>query len=238
MKAAKTFLIALPLSLFGCADMSQILQTGGDVASAAGYGNQAQLVRGIKDALELSSERASSKLSAVGGYSNNSLYRINLPSELETITSNLRRLGLGAQLDNVEALMNRGAEKAAAEAKEVFVTAVRNMSITDAMGIIRGDDTAATRYFRQQTEQTLRQRYRPIIEENLGQIGFYDQYQQFLNAYKQLPLANKPSLDLEQHVLTESLDGLFKEVATQERLIRNDPVSQGSAIIAAVFGDG
>lgn len=237
MKAFRIYLLALPLSLYGCnASMPEIMQTSADVASAAGYGNQAQLVRGIKDALELSSNRASSSLSQTGGYANNSLYRIELPANLQPIAASLRQFGLGGQLDKLEALMNQGAEKAAAEAGAVFVGAVRNMTVTDALGIVRGGDTAATDFFRQQTEASLRQRYQPIIQQNLKQIGFYNQYQQLLGAYKQLPIANKPNLDLEQHVLDQSLTGLFKEVAHQEKLIRKDPVSRGSAIIGAVFG--
>lgn len=238
MKIFKTLLIAAPLALAACnASMPQIMQTSADVASATGYGNQAQLVRGIKDALELSSGRAATSLSQTGGYSNNSLYRIELPASVQPIAKTLRQYGLGGQLDKVEALMNQGAEKAAVEAKDVFIGAVRNMTVTDALGIIRGSDTAATDYFRQQTESSLRQRYMPIIQENLKQIGFYNQYQQLLGTYKQLPIANKPDLDLEQHVLTQSLNGLFKEVANQEQLIRKDPVQRGSAIIGAVFGN-
>jgi hypothetical protein len=235
--ALKTCLLALPLSLAACnATLPQIAETGANVASAAGYNNQAQLVRGIKEALELGSNRAATSLSATGGYANNPLYRIELPANLQPITGKLRQLGLGSQLDRVESLMNQGAEKAAIEAKTVFIDAVRNMSVTDALGIVRGNNTAATDYFRTQTETSLRQRYLPIIKQNLQQIGFYNQYQQLLGTYNMLPLANKPSLDLEQHVLNMALDGLFKQVAQEEQLIRKDPVGRGSQIIGAVFG--
>jgi hypothetical protein len=237
MKALKICLIALPLTLAACnANMPQIMQTSADVASAAGYGNQAQLVRGIKETLELGSSRAATQLSEPGGYSMSSLYRIELPTNLQPITKNLRQLGLGSQLDRVEALMNQGAEKAAVEAQAVFVNAVRNMTVTDALGIVRGSETAATDYFRQQTEASLRQRYLPIIKQNLQQIGFYNQYQSLLSTYNALPLSNKPSLDLEQHVLDQSLSALFKQVAVEEQLIRKDPVGRGSAIIGTVFG--
>jgi hypothetical protein len=74
------------------------------------------------------------------------------------------------------------------------------------------------------------------LARNLQQLGFYKQYQQFLTAYQQLPLANKPELDLEQHVLTHSLDALFKQVGEEEKLIRQDPLGRGSSAIAAVFG--
>lgn len=242
MKSTKNFLIsscllALPLSLVACnATLPQIAETGANVASAAGYNNQAQLVRGIKEALELGSNRAATSLSASGGYANSALYRIALPADVQPLAGKLRQLGLGGQLDKVEALMNQGAEKAAVEAKTVFVDAVRNMSVTDALGIVRGNNTAATDYFRAQTEASLRQRYLPIIQQNLQQIGFYNQYQQLLSTYKMLPLANKPDLDLEQHVLNQALNGLFKQVAVEEQLIRKDPVGRGSQIIGAVFG--
>ncbi|MEN0039079.1 MAG: DUF4197 domain-containing protein [Cellvibrio sp.] len=241
MKSTKKFLIsscllALPLSLVACnATLPQIAETGANVAGAAGYNNQAQLVRGIKEALELGSNRAATSLSATGGYANNPLYRIALPDNVQSLAGKLRQLGLGGQLDKVEALMNQGAEKAAVEAKSVFVDAVRNMSVTDALGIIRGGNTAATDYFRIQTEASLRQRYLPIIQQNLQQIGFYNQYQQLLSTYKMLPIANKPDLDLEQHVLNQALNGLFKQVAVEEQLIRKDPVGRGSQIIGAVF---
>lgn len=229
-------LFALPLSLVACnATLPQIAETGANVAGAAGYNNQAQLIRGIKEALELGSNRAATSLSATGGYANSPLYRIALPANVQPLASKLRQFGLGSQLDKVEALMNQGAEKAAVEAKGVFVDAVRNMSVTDALGIVRGGSTAATDYFRGQTEASLRQRYLPIIQQNLQQIGFYNQYQQLLGTYKMLPIANKPDLDLEQHVLNAALDGLFKQVAVEEQLIRKDPVGRGSQIIGAVF---
>ncbi|ACE83461.1 DUF4197 domain-containing protein [Cellvibrio japonicus] len=237
MKLARTCFLLLPLSLVACnATLPQIAETGAAVASATGYNNQAQLIRAIKETLELGSSRATASLSASGGYANSSLYRIGLPANLQPIASNLRQLGLGAQIDKVEALMNQGAEKAAGEAATVFIDAVRNMSVTDALGIIRGSDTAATDYFRAQTEASLRQRYQPIIQQNLEQIGFYSQYKQLLNTYNLLPIANKPSLDLEQHALNMALDGLFKQVAVEEKLIRKDPVQRGSQIIGAVFG--
>lgn len=242
MRPVKTLLLASCLlipavGLIGCnATLPQIAETGASVAGAAGYNNQAQLIRGIKEALELGSNRAATSLSATGGYANSPLYRIELPANVQPLASKLRQFGLGGQLDKVEALMNQGAEKAAVEAKVVFVDAVRNMSVTDALGIVRGNSTAATDYFRAQTEASLRQRYLPIIQQNLQQIGFYNQYQQLLGTYKMLPIANKPDLDLEQHVLNAALDGLFKQVAVEEQLIRKDPIGRGSQIIGKVFG--
>lgn len=231
--ALASIALAAALSVSACAEMSQVLQSG---AAVAGQSNQSALVRGIKESLELGSTRAADLLSQTGGYRNHPVYRIKLPEPVQPLASTLRKFGLGNQIDKVEALMNQGAEHAAVEAKTVFIGAVREMSITDALGIVRGNDTAATEYFRSHTEAQLRQRYLPIIQRNLQQIGFYQQYQQLLTTYKQLPMANKPDLDLEQHVLTQSLNALFKQVGEEEKVIRKDPVGRGSSAIAAVFG--
>lgn len=234
---ARSCLIALPFGLIACnATLPQMAETGATVVGAAGYNNQAQLVRGIKEALEMGSSRAATSLSAAGGYANNPLYRIELPASVQPVVSKLRQFGLSGQMDKVEALMNQGAEKAAIEAKAIFIDAVRNMTVTDALGIIRGGNTAATDYFRAQTEASLRARYLPIIQQNLQQIGFYNQYQQLLGTYNMLPIANKPNLDLEQHVLDQALNGLFKQVEVEEQLIRKDPVGRGSQLIGTVFG--
>ncbi|HEX2495011.1 MAG TPA: DUF4197 domain-containing protein [Steroidobacter sp.] len=226
-------LILTTLGLGGCSEMSQILQAS---AEAAGQSNESSLAQAVKNSLELGNIRAADALSQPGGYSKHSAYRIRLPDPVQPLATRLRQFGLGGQVDRIESLMNQGAEQAATEAKPVFIDAIRAMTITNALGIVRGHDTAATEYFRGQTELSLRKRYLPIIQRNLRQLGFYQQYQQLLTTYKQLPLSNKPDLDLEQHVLTRSLDALFRQAAEEEKLIRKDPVGRGSAAIARVFG--
>jgi hypothetical protein len=225
--------LTLGLSSSSCTEMSQILESG---ATSAGQPDQAALTRAVKESLELGSGRAADMLSKVGGYQNSSRYRIRLPQAVQPLANRLRQFGLGGQVDRIEALMNQGAERAALEAKPVFINAVRSMTITDAMGIVRGNDTAATDYFRQHTQAELRQKYLPIIKNSLQQVGFYNQYQQLLTAYKRLPLADKPDLDLEQHVLSQSLEALFTQVGEEEKAIRKDPLGRGSAAIAAIFG--
>lgn len=233
-RRASTLLVAamLVFGLGACAEMSQIAQSGAGTSAQTG---DSALTRAIKESLELGSVRAADLLSQAGGYQNSAAYRIRLPESVQPLASRLRQFGLGGQIDQIEKLMNQGAEHAAVEAKALFVNTVRTMTVNDALGIIGGDSTAATRYFRDRTEAGLRERYQPIIRSNLQQIGFYDQYEKLLAAYKQLPLSNKPDLDLEQHVLTRSLDALFTQVGEEEKAIRKDPVGRGSSAIAAVF---
>jgi len=230
---ALSLVVGLGLSVAGCAEMTQVLQSS---TQGAGQPGEGAFARGIKESLELGSTRAADLLSQAGAYRNHPSYRIKLPQAVQPIAARMRQFGLGGQIDRIELLMNQAAEQSAVEAKSIFINAVRTMTVTDALGIVRGSDTAATEYFRGRTEASLRERYMPIIQKNLQQIGFYQQYQQMLSGYQQLPIANKPDLDLEQHALTQSLDALFKQVAEEEKLIRMDPLGRGSSAIAAVFG--
>ncbi len=224
--------------LAGCAgneSFNQWFGLGSEVARNMGYGDSAQMASGIKQALELGSQRASSTLSVVGGYRDNG-YPLSLPAGLKPVTDTLRKAGMGSYVDRMETAMNRGAEQAAAEAAPVFQQAIRNMTIQDALGIVSGGDSAATDYFRGQTEASLRTRFQPIIQSNLESTGFYNQYKAMLDIYDSLPLTSKPNLDIESHLMAQSLNALFGRMAAEEKLIREAPVARGSALIGAVFG--
>lgn len=236
--ARRTLIVPLVFSaslLAGCAGLNEWLEAGSGAAGQAGYNNPSQLATAIRQTLELSSNRATTALSAPGGYANDPLLRIALPSEVNQVTSALRQFGLGQYVDRLEASMNAGAEQAAGEAKEVFLTAIRGMTIDDALGIVRGGDTAATGYFRDRTEDTLRQRYQPVIRRNLEQVGFYEQYRLVVDVYNTLPVSGRLNLDLEHYVLDRSLDGLFTRMASEEQLIRRDPLGRGGELINAIF---
>jgi hypothetical protein len=231
----RNFLFAATLGLagVGCGNLSQILDAGAQVSQATGY-SPAQLSQGVKDTLALSVTRASDQLSQTGGYANG-IYRIELPGEMQAVSDILVKFDLGNQVVKIEALMNQGAEIAAAEAKTVFLQTVSQMSINDALGIIRGGNTAATDYFKAQTGPVLQQRYQDIMRSQLNQLGFYGQYQKLLSAYNLLPVANKPNLDLEQLAVTQGIDGLFAQIAQEEIKIRANPLEQSSLLIAGIF---
>lgn len=205
---------------------------GNQMAKNAGYNTDEKLAAGIKEALIKGTDVAANQLSQEGAMN------LKLPKAADPVTDTLRKFGLGSYVDQLETAMNRGAEKAVASGAPVFKNAINAMSVDDALGIIQGGDTAATQYFRGETENSLRQRFQPIVEENLRKTGFYDQYQTLLGAYDKLPLTNKPNLDLESYVIDNSMDQLYTRIGQQETLIRQNPMQQGSALIGAVFGSG
>ncbi|WP_237060684.1 DUF4197 domain-containing protein [Microbulbifer sediminum] len=228
-------LLASGLVLAGCQNMgaaSPWIDVGNQVAKNAGYDTDSRLARGIKDTLRTSTDRASSRLSQVGAFN------LGLPASVRPVEDGLRRFGFGNYVDRLENAMNRGAEQAVAEAAPVFKQAIANMTVNDALGIIRGNETAATDYFQRQTEAALRMRYEPIVEANLRKTGFYNQYESLLATYEKLPIANKPDMDLERYVIDQSMMTLFSRIGEEEALIRKDPVARGSVLIGQVFGAG
>ena len=219
----------------GCKTMEAAMpwvDMGNQMAKNASYDTDSKLAAGIKEALITGTDRASTQLSQTGAFN------LKLPAAAQPVADTLRQFGFGSYVDKVETAMNRGAEQAVAEAAPVFKQAITSMSVNDALGIIRGGDTAATAYFRGETESSLRQRYQPIVEDNLKRTGFYDQYKSLLAVYDKLPLTNKPSMNLESYVIDNSMDELYTRIGEQESLIRQNPMQQGSALIGAVFGSG
>lgn len=237
----KIFPLILPLALLaGCQfDQDTLNRTLGmtqQVIGAGGQTREAAIAAGLKEALAIGSERAANTLSASGGYANSPLLKITLPEQAQPVANTLRKLGMGSHVDRVEADMNRAAELAAAKAVPVFKDAVTGMTLSDVLGIFNGGDNAATTYFRGKTENALRSEFAPIIRNSLQQTGYYDSYRTMLDVYTRLPLANKPSLDLEQHILARSLDGLFVKLAEEEKAIRQDPAKRTTELLRQVFG--
>ncbi len=235
--------ILLPLSLLmhaGCGDLSgglspeevfrAVLSTPDRPLDAA------TVAAGLKEALQVGTERTVLATSSVDGFLANQLIRIVLPEQFETMGKALRAVGFGSQVDALEVAMNRAAERAAGEAKAVFWDAIRQMSVADAFGILNGGDTAATNYFRDRTEATLRSRFQPIVEQKMGEVGLYRIYEDVVDRYRTIPFVTTPPLDLGDYVTDKSLDGLFVVLAQEEKRIREDPVARTTELLRQVFG--
>jgi hypothetical protein len=94
-----------------------------------------------------------------------------MPEEAKKAEQKLRALGLGKQVDNAILAMNRAAEDAAKSAAPIFAAAVRDMTITDALSILRGTDVAATSYLNEKTKNPLAEAFRPVIQKSLEKVN-------------------------------------------------------------------
>ncbi|MGH0030253.1 MAG: DUF4197 domain-containing protein [Myxococcota bacterium] len=232
--------MTLSLALVGCAELGiDARQVEGLLGTTSGRGaglDESTVVAGLKEALQVGTERAVDQTSQPGGFLDDALLRIALPDELQSVAKGMRAVGLGAQVDEVEVSMNRAAESASAEATDVFWQAVSSMSISDAYGILNGPDDAATTYFRGRTEGTLRERFSPVVESAMQSVGLYQAYDRLVQSYGALALFSDPKADLNRHVTDETLDGLFTVLASEEKRIREDPVARSSELLQKVFG--
>jgi hypothetical protein len=190
----------------------------------------------LRDALKLASERAVSATSKPGGFLDDPQIRIHLPGKLEGMASGLRALGMGAKVDELEVAMNHAAEHAAAEATPIFVGAVEKMSFQDAVGIVRGNDTAATTYFKRTTSEPLRQKFRPIVDAAMEKVGVAKLYDELVSQYASTPFGSAPKLDLNGYVTDQALAGLFTVVGDEEKKIRQDPAARTTDLLKQVFG--
>jgi hypothetical protein len=224
-------LLAMP----GCAGLSSGA-IGDILGTGSGPLDEATIVAGLREALHVGAERTVDKTSRPNGFFENPRIHIPLPQELDTAASTLRSVGLGHHVDQFELTMNRAAEAAAGEAVDVFWSAIQTMTWSDARGILQGNDTAATAFFRSRTEAELRTRFHPIVVAKMNELGSVRIYERLVEAYTALSLTTKPVFDPTDYVTTRALGGLFTILGEEEKRIREDPAARTTELLRRVFG--
>lgn len=190
----------------------------------------------LRAALERGSQAAVASLGRTDGFFGNPQVKIPLPASLQRAERAMRRFGMGRYADELILTMNRAAEAAVPEARQLFVDAVRKMTVQDAKAILQGGETAGTAYFRRTTEGQLRKRFLPIVKRATARVGLAQQYNRYAERGVAFGLVKKEHANLDDYVTQQALDGLFLVLAEEEKQIRRDPVGAGTAIIRKVFG--
>jgi hypothetical protein len=227
-------LLALSLCLVGCTALKDV--DLGDLLDGGAL-DESTVVAGLKEALRVGTDRSVLSTARVDGFLADELIRIALPDQLAPVAARLRTFGLGSYVDELEIGMNRAAELAAGEAREVFWTAVTSMTVSDAFGILDGDDTAATEYFRGRTTDALTARFAPIVRTKMDEVGLARLYGDLTAAYARIPLTDRPEpVDLDAYVTDATLSGLFTVLGQEERRIRLDPAARTTELLRRVFG--
>jgi hypothetical protein len=191
---------------------------------------------GLKEALSIGSKNAVSTGGQQDGYFKNPAIKIPLPEKVQKVEQPLRKVGLAKQVDEFILSMNRAAEKAAPAAKDIFVGAIKEMTILDAINILRGSDTAATDYMRSKTYDKLYTAFKPTVTQAVMSVGVTKAYANLVDKAKKTRLIKDESLDLDHHVTSKALDGLFYLLGQEEKKIRKDPVAQVTDLLKKVFG--
>lgn len=190
---------------------------------------------GLKEALNNGITKQVSKLTAEDGFYKNDLVKIILPSELQKVDRTLRSLGMSSLADEGLKLLNRAAEDAVKEATPIFVDAVKNMTFADAKTILMGNENSATTYLETATSTALYDKFSPVIATSLDKVNADKIWAQMINKYNSIPLVKKVSPDLKDYVTKETMKGVFKMVAVEEKEIRVNLKARTSPLLQSIF---
>lgn len=234
----KGFILVVAI-LMGCTT-AQINQTLGDVNKTLGSDSKplttAEVAEGLKEALIKGISNGSDLVSQVDGYFKNPEIKIPFPPDVKRVEDKLRQVGLGSEVDKFIVTLNRGAEDAAKEAKPIFISAIRSMTIDDAWAILKGQDDAATQYLKRTTSTQLKIKFKPVIQNSLEKVNATKYYGEIVNRYNQLPLVQKVNPDLDDYATDRAIEGLFLMISKEEKNIRQNPVARTTELLKRVFG--
>jgi Protein of unknown function (DUF4197) len=196
----------------------------------------AEVGDGLKEALIKGISNGSDLVSQLDGYFKNPEIKIPFPPEVKKVEDRLRQLGLGNEVDRFVMTLNRGAEDAAKEAKPIFISAIRQMTIEDAWSILKGQPDAATDYLRRTTSTQLREKFKPVVQNSLTKVNATKYYGEVVTRYNQIPLVEKVNPDLVGYATDKAIDGLFLMIAKEEKAIRENPLERTTELLKKVFG--
>jgi hypothetical protein len=224
-----TLIILFFFSLVSCDILSKLpTDMGVSETEAAG---------GIREALTQGVGKGIIFLNRTDGFFGNETYKLFMPPDAQKIVNTLRDLGMGKMVDKAILQINRAAEDAVGYAKPIFVDAIREMTIMDALNIIRGPGDAATNYFRQKTTDKLIGAFSPTIRTSLEKVNATRYYADVVNTYNNFPTTfKKINPDLPSYVVGKAVAALFDQIAVEEANIRANPVARTTELLKKVFG--
>jgi hypothetical protein len=194
------------------------------------------ITAGLKQALTIGAQKSADRLSAVNGFLGNKAVEILMPEQAQKVEKTLRSMGMGKLVDDAIASMNHAAEEASKSAAPIFVNAIKSMTVTDGLNILRGADTSATAYLRKNASPELTKAYTPVIDSALQKTGATKYWKDVFDAYNKIPMVSKVNPDLSSYVTQKAINGIFYYVAQEEIQIRKDPAAQVTDLLKKVFG--
>lgn len=222
-------LFVFPLA--GCDTAHNILNSGG-----SGNLSSADIVQGLKEALRVGADSATFHLGLLNGFYGDDMIRIVMPPEAQKVEKTLRDVGFGKTVDQAIVSMNRAAEDASKYVGDIFVNSIKQMSIQDALGILKGDNFAATHYLKRTTTIQLTAAFKPIVSKSLQYVNATKYWKDVFTVYNRF--SNNPvNTDLTVYVTQKTLDGLFYHIGLEEEKIRKDPAARITDILKKVFGN-
>lgn len=215
---------------------ASLLLSAGAFALSLSDLTQSDASGGLKDALTQGAQIAVKQLGKPGGFSDNDEVRIELPGKLGKAAQTMKMMGMGEQVEELEASMNKAAEAAVPQAQSILVDAVKKMTVSDAKAILAGGEDSATQYLNKSSREQIRAKFLPIVKQATDKVGVAQQYNSFAGQAAALGVVDAKSANVENYVTEKALDGLFKMIAEQEASIRQNPAGAATSLAKKVFG--
>jgi len=193
------------------------------------------IITALKEAISVGTDNAVKSVSELDGYLANQAIKILIPEKFNMVTEGLRKIGYNKPVDDFILSMNRAAEKAAPQAKSIFIDAIKEMTFDDAKKILNGNETAATEYFKTKASEKLYNAFNPIISSSVNEVGATRYYKELAGKFALLPFMKTETLNLDNYVTNKALDGLFHMIGEEEKKIRTDPKARVTELLEKVF---
>ncbi len=233
MKKLSLILCLFLFPFLGCDTAKNILNS---VGTGNGNLSNANVVEGLKEALRVGTDSSTYHLGLLNGFFKDDMIKILMPPEAQKVEKTLRDVGLGSVVDKAVLSMNRSAEDASKYVGNIFINAIKQMTIQDAFGILRGGDRAATDYLKRTTTAQLTAAFKPIVSKSLQFTDATKYWKDVFSTYNRF--SNTPvNTDLTSYVTQKTLDGLFYHISLEEQAIRKDPAARVTDILKKVFAN-
>lgn len=243
---SQLFILLVILTLTSC---DTLLKTAGSAIEANKPLTSADIAQGLKQSLMVGVDTAVVHLKQTNGYYLDPTVKLNLPPETKEVVEYARKIpGLDQKIEAFVVQINRSAEDAASKAAPIFKDAITSMKIDDAIGILNGENNAATSYLRNKTYGKLEKVYRPVFSESLKKPlvagvsadqtwnSIITQWNKFANSFAGDLLKIEPiNLKLEDYFTSKALDGLFVKIKLQEKEIRTNANARVTTLMKKVF---
>ena len=231
----KFYFLLITVTLFYTLGAQTILDKAKNVISGNSQATEAEAGGGVKEALNNGIKSAVSHLNKPDAFFKNEIYKVLLPPEAQKMEKTLRDIGMGKMADDAIEAINRGAEDAVGFATPIFVDAIKQMTVTDALKLVTGGKNSITEFFRSKTSAKLKEAFLPVINNSLEKVNATKYYGDAVTRYNKVPFVKKMNPDLADHVADKTLFALFDRIGVEEANIRNNPAARTSDLLKKVF---
>jgi hypothetical protein len=232
----KIYSLLFTITLFASADAQSILSKAKNALGGKSTITEQEAGSGIKEALNNGIASAVSMLNKPDAFFKSEIYKVLLPPEAQKMEKTLRSIGMGKMADDAIEAINRGAEDAVGFATPIFIDAIKQMTITDALKLVSGGKNSITEYFRSKTSAKLKEAFIPVINSSLEKTNATKYYGDAVTRYNKVPMVKKMNPDLADHVADKTLFALFDRISVEETNIRSNPAARTSDLLKKVFG--